>query len=268
MKQIEQMVKAVTAHESFVVATVVDTKGSAPGHVGFRMLVFPERIEGTIGGGALEKVVIEDARQMLQKNEKPILKHYKLSDLSMSCGGEAGIFFEHCQTKPALWIFGAGHIARALAPIAWAIGFRLTLVDNRPGFAATERFPPGSELITGAYPDHAGQMPSEAYAVIVTHGHAHDEEILNLLAVRNPPLPYIGMIGSRRKVILILKAMRDKGVNHQDNIYTPIGLKLGGDSAEEIALAIAAEILAVYHQIPGLPHCRILPGSLNQADDR
>ncbi len=257
MKQIEQIIKARDAKQEFVVATVVDTQGSTPGQLGFRMLVFADRTEGTVGGGALEMTVGEAAREILLKRQSAQLRSFNLAELNMSCGGQASIFFEPCFRKPPLWIFGAGHVARALAPMVAAVGFHLTVVDNRPGFATAEYFPSGAELLTEDYPLASSRMPVNAYAVIVTHGHAHDEEILNALSAVKPPLPYIGMIGSKRKVGQILKKMEQSGLEDLNNIYTPIGLKLGGDSAEEIALAIAAEILGVYHRVQNLPHCRL-----------
>ncbi len=257
MKQIEKLVRAAASSKEFVIATIVDTEGSAPGHVGFRMLVFDDGIEGTVGGGALEQEVIEQARSMLKERTQARLFRYNLSQLEMDCGGKASVFLEPCFQKPPIWIFGAGHIARALAPIVSSFGFRLTVVDNREGFAVPERFPSGTTLLTGNYLERISDLPSFAYAVIVTHGHAHDEEIVNALAARKETLPYIGMIGSKRKVLLVLKRMAENGLSFQDNIYTPIGLKIGGDSAEEIAVSIAAEILGVYHKTPNLPHWRL-----------
>lgn len=257
MKLLDQIVKSIKAKEGFVVATIVDTHGSAPGHVGFRMLVFPDRSEGTVGGGALELAVQKQARELLAAEAGPQTIEYDLSGLEMTCGGRTAVFFEPCRSKPPLWIFGAGHIARALAPLMQSVGFSLTVADNRPGFAVAEYFPAGTTLLEGPYEAAMDGLPERAYVVIVTHGHAHDEEILTRLAERSPALPYIGMIGSRRKVILILKKMAEKGLSNQENIYTPIGLKLGGDTAEEIALSIAAEIQGIHHRVLGLNHCRI-----------
>lgn len=256
MKQIDGIVQAAASGEEFVMATIVGTEGSSPGQVGFRMIVFHDRIEGTVGGGALELQVIEQARRMLRERTGAELFRFNLTQLDMDCGGQAEVFLEPCFRKPPLWIFGAGHIARALAPIVTSFGFRLTVVDNRQGFAVPERFPEGTTLLTGNYLEKISDLPSFAYTVIVTHGHSHDEEIVNALAFRKEPLPYIGMIGSRGKVMIALKRMLEKGLTLRDNLYAPIGLKIGGDSAEEIAVSIAAEILGVYHKTPNLPHWR------------
>lgn len=259
MKLLDKIVSAVGSAEEFVVATVVDTHGSAPGQIGFRMIVLAESSQGTVGGGALEKAVIDQARTLLRERQGARTIRYDLSELKMTCGGQTAVFYEPCYKKPCLWIFGAGHIARALTPTVSGLGFRVTVLDNREGFAVPEHFPTGTALLTGDYLAAIPALPRGAYAVIVTHGHAYDEQILNALAAIDPPLPYIGMIGSRRKVTLILDKMAAGGLNRQDNIYTPIGLRIGGDSAEEIALAIAAEILGIHHQTAGLPHCRLEP---------
>lgn len=257
MKDLYRIVKAAESGESFVVATVVDTKGSAPGKLGFRMLVFADRSEGSVGGGALELSVVRDAREMIRKRDRAFLRQYSLSDLEMSCGGEVTVFFEPCGKKVPLWIFGAGHIARALAPIAQPLGFAVSVVDNREGFAIPEHFPEGCELRTADFATQVERVPQDAYAVIVSHGHAHDEEILAALLCRRPTLPYIGMIGSRPKVTLMHRNLVQKGVIWGDRVYAPIGLNLGGDSAEEIALAIAAEMMGLMHGKTNLPHCRI-----------
>lgn len=257
MKLLYKIVKGVEAQEGFIITTIVDTHGSAPGHVGFRMLVFANRSEGSVGGGALEMAVQKEAREILATGKGPQIKEYDLTGLDMNCGGRAVIFFEPCRSKPPVWIFGAGHIARVLAPLVQSTGFAVTVADNRPGFAVAEYFLTDTTLLEGPYESAIAAVPDQAYVVIVTHGHSHDEEIVTGLLKRNQDLPYIGMIGSKRKVTLVLEKMVQNGLTKQENIYTPIGLKLGGDSAEEIALCIAAEILGLYHQAPGLNHCRI-----------
>lgn len=256
MQQLENIVKAVQADEEFVVATVVEAQGSTPGRAGFRMVVHADRITGTIGGGALENTVVEAARRMLDERREAGLLRLELAELGMQCGGQVQVFLEPHYRRAPLWIFGAGHIAMALTPILSAVGFRVTVVDNRPGFAVPGRFPADTTLVTGNYLEEVTRIPRDAYAVIVTHGHAHDEEILSTLVSQQPPLPYIGMIGSRRKVLVVRKKLQEAG-KPCTNVYSPIGLDIGGDSPAEIALAIAAEVQGLLYKKTGLPHCRL-----------
>lgn len=260
MKQITNIIKAMKAGEEFVIATIAGTQGSTPGRAGFRMLIFRERTEGTIGGGALENQVVKESRELLQKRQEARLLEIKLAELEMTCGGQVSVFLEPCFQRPSVWIFGAGHIARALVPLLASAGFPVTVADNRQGFATTERFPADIHLLTGEYAAAISGIPDGAFAVIVTHGHLHDEEILTALAARQPVLPYIGMIGSKTKVALARRKLAGQGITFQDHIYSPVGLNIGGDTPEEIAIAIAAEILGLYHQRENLPHCRLKSG--------
>lgn len=257
MKHFEELAKAMQGDEEFVVATIVGTHGSAPAKIGFRMIAFKDKAEGTVGGGALEKWVIEEARTMLKLRAGARLMSLNLSQLEMECGGAVQVFMEPIYKKPPLWIFGAGHVARALAPLITSIGFRLTVTDNREGFSIRENFPAGATLKTMQYDQAVQEVPAGSYAVIVTHGHEFDQQVLLDLAAKKPPLPYIGMIGSKKKVLATKKALIAKGVENHDNIFTPIGLSLGGDSPQEIAIAIAGEILGHLHRKTNLPHCRL-----------
>jgi len=256
MKQLDHIARALQSGKDFVTATIVEAQGSTPGRVGFRIVVHADRTEGTVGGGALEQKVIAEARDMLSRKKPSQLVKIDLAELDMTCGGRAGVFFEAFYGKPPLWIFGAGHIARALAPLLASIGFRITVADNREGFAVAEAFPPGTALMTGEYEAALQDVPAEAYAVIVTHGHLHDEEILHALASREPRLPYIGMIGSRQKVAVAREILSRDGIRC-DHVYAPIGLNIGGDTPAEIAVSIAAEIMGVYNKKTNLPHCRL-----------
>ncbi|MHB8095206.1 MAG: XdhC family protein [Candidatus Aminicenantales bacterium] len=254
----ENIMKAIQSEEEFVTATIVDAQGSTPGRVGFRIIVHADRTEGTAGGGALEKTVIAEARNMLSLKKASRLVKIDLAELGMTCGGQVSVFFESFYGKPPLWIFGAGHIGKALAPLISSLRFHLTVVDNRNGFAVKENFPAGTTLMTGDYDAALKQVPADAFAVIVTHGHLHDEEILRALASREPQLPYIGMIGSRQKVAVAREMLLKDGIQ-ADYVYAPIGLNIGGDTPEEIAVSIAAEILGVHHKKTNLPHCRLAP---------
>jgi len=148
--------------------------------------------------------------------------------------------------SPALHIFGAGHIAVPLALLAGLVGFRTTVVDDRAEFANSRRFPQ-AEVLVAAVNDAFDQLPigKHAYVVAITRGHVMDEEVV-AHALRTPAR-YIGMIGSKRKVAAIRDRLRSRGFGEDDlaRLHAPIGLEIGAETVEEIALSIVAEIVAV-----------------------
>jgi len=236
--------------------TVVESAGSVPGPVGARMVVTPRATHGTVGGGALEKFAVDEARALLEAGHGPRLVRRATAELGMACGGQVALFFEPLGAAPPLWIFGGGHIGRALTPIAAGLGFTVTVVDERPEFASAERLPDAARTLCGDPTEIARSVGQGAFAVLVTHGHAADQAVLEQLIRRDPPLRYIGMIGSVTKVRGALDALFEQGLEPGDNLYAPIGLDLGGGSPGAIAVAIAAELLGVLQGRDGLPHCR------------
>jgi xanthine dehydrogenase accessory factor len=256
LKILEQAVIKFKDGEEFVLATVVNTSGSVPAEVGFRMIVSARSTDGTVGGGSLEKRIIEKARGILEKKAMGCLVKVTVGELGMHCGGEASVYLEPFYSKPDLWIFGGGHIAYELAPLASSAGFRVTVVDNRVEYADKNRFPAAGQVLKKDYSKAARAIPSGSYVVIVTHEHAHDEEILLEAARLSPPLPYIGMIGSKKKVKHTLERLKSNDIEIGNNIYSPIGLDIGGGSPAEIAVSIVSELLGVLHKKKGLPHCR------------
>lgn len=256
MDTLRKMVRRLDAGEDFVVVTVAEVSGSAPPRAGFRMAVTADAIEGTVGGGALEKEAVGLARALLAGSGGPRLERFDLAALGMACGGGVTLFLEPFRASTPLWIFGGGHIGAALAPMARAAGFAVTVVDDRPEYADFARRGDGIRALCRPYDEAVRLVPDGAFVVIVTHGHAHDEALLNAVARRSPRLPYVGMIGSARKVAAALERIRAAGVDPGPDVYAPVGLDLGGDSPGEIALAIAAQILGIRHGKPGLPHYR------------
>jgi len=256
LKILEQAVEKFRDGEEFAMITVVNTSGSIPAKIGARMIVNADATEGTIGGGALENSAITRARTLLSKKGKGCLVRIKSNELNMNCGGEVTLFFESFYPRPGLWIFGGGHIALELVPLANSIGFSVTVVDIRPDFANKNRFPNAFPIIPASYAEAAGKVPADSFVVILTHKHLNDEEVLLEVAGLKPPLPYIGMIGSARKVQLACEKLRAAGYEPGKNIYSPIGLDIGGGDPAEIAVSIASELLGVLHKKSGLPHCR------------
>jgi xanthine dehydrogenase accessory factor len=256
MEALRRTVERLADGEDVVLVTVVAVDGSAPPRVGFRMAVTAAGLDGTVGGGALENEAVRMARELLAGSGGARLERIDVAEIGMACGGEVTLFLEPFRSAPRLWIFGGGHIGKALVPMAAAAGFGVTVVDNRPEFAEPARFPEAARSLCMPYENAVKLVPEGAYAVIVTHGHMHDAELLDAVVRMQPRLPYVGMIGSSRKIAKVLDGIRAAGVDPGPDVYAPVGLDLGGDTPGEIALAIAAQILGVRHRKAGLPHYR------------
>lgn len=243
----KEIVALKSARIPVVLATVVEVSGSAPGRPAARMLVKGDGSTlGTIGGGAIEKRITEEALTMMQGRETRLIT-YELEELGMVCGGGMRVFLESLTGADPLIIFGAGHIGSALSRITTMLGFATTVVDNRPAFASEEQLPWADRVIAEEY-HHALKNLSYSETtslVILTHRHAHDFEILEYCLKQ--PFSYLGMIGSRKKVATAFEQLRERGVEEETikRIHAPIGIDIGAESPEEIAVAIAAQLVAV-----------------------
>lgn len=157
------------------------------------------------------------------------------------------LFLEPVLGAPSLIIFGGGHVSRYLSRSASTVGFRVTVVDDRPEYANPQRFPEAAQTLAVEFVeafDHLTILPS-SYIVIVTRGHRSDEEILE--RVVKMPAKYIGMIGSKRKVLASFEHLLDHGVSAEELkcVHAPVGLEIGATTAEEIAVSVVAELIAV-----------------------
>jgi xanthine dehydrogenase accessory factor len=245
--------EALSRGEEAALVTIVSSNGSTPQRVGAKMLVFGDgRIVGTVGGGCYEHDAIAKAKQVLQ-TRKPTTVKYDLNDdfaeeTGLVCGGQMEVFIEPIEASPAVYIFGAGHVGFYLAKAAHDAGFGVHVIDDRAAFANTERFPFAASVVVDDIPGWLAQtqIPSTAYAVIVTRGHRNDLDALRALAPRD--LRYIGLIGSRAKVArLYEQLLSETNVDPAllERIHAPIGLDLGAVTPQEIAVSITAELIAV-----------------------
>jgi xanthine dehydrogenase accessory factor len=243
----EEIVTAKKSNQPVVLATVIESIGSAPREEGARMLIKKDgSTVGTIGGGAIEKKILDEALTLMNAAAPKLVK-YELKDIGMSCGGGMSVFLEPLLPAPQLIIFGAGHIGNALSQIGKLLDFSVTVVDNRPEFANAERIPWADTIIADEYQKSLESLSysDNTYMIIVTHKHAHDFEILEQLL--HQQFRYLGMIGSRTKVAKAFQQLRDKGVSEDiiKKIYSPVGISIGANTPAEIAVSIAAELVAV-----------------------
>ncbi len=246
----EAITEAVRRREAVAVATIVQTRGSTPRQVGTKMLIRPDgTIIGTVGGGGLEAGIIESAQEALGEG-KSRLVHYGLradtyeEDLGI-CGGDLDVFIDVIAPQVTLLLIGAGHVAIPLAELAHFVGIRTVVLDDRAEYANRDRFPQAEEVLVEefeAITDVVDITPS-TWIVIATRSHESDAAALK--AVVGSPAAYIGMLGSRRKVGLIFKALQEAGVGEEElaRVYAPVGLNLGAETPEEIAISIMAEML-------------------------
>jgi xanthine dehydrogenase accessory factor len=161
------------------------------------------------------------------------------------------LFFDVLSAEAKLLICGAGHIALSLARFAREVGFSVTVLDDRPDFADPSRFP-GCEVVAEEFVGALRRLPLDpsTYVVVITRGHEHDTECL--AEVLPKETAYVGVIGSRRRVRFVLELLAREGFSPEqlERIFSPIGLPIGAESPEEIALCIAAELVSVRRRGP------------------
>jgi xanthine dehydrogenase accessory factor len=260
----EEIVRLRREGRRGAVATITNVRGSIPSFQTAKMLVRDDgSIVGTIGGGCVEAEVWQAAREVMEE-EKPRSLTFNLNqnpkyDTGLVCGGTLEIFVEPVLPVPELYIFGAGHVAYNVYKVARLAGFEITVVDDRETYANRERFPDAREVIADDFEQAIARLaPSEsAFLVIVTRGHHDDMRVLRWAV--NTPARYIGMIGSKRKVISIYRELEKEGIPAEkfDRVHAPVGLDVGAVTPEEIAVAITAEMIAVRrHSEAAAPHMR------------
>ncbi len=225
---------------------ITETKGSTPRKSGAKMIVLEDKhIFGTIGGGIVEKKVIEDALKVIKQN-KPDKFFYQLEeDFEMHCGGTLEVYIEPIIQSQKLYIFGAGHVGRTIAKFASELDFRITLFDQRNDIFKDLKIP-NCNFIQKDYFKAVDQaaFDENTYIVITTHKHSIDENLTATCAKK--PHAYLGMIGSKNKVAAARKRFLEKKLLTEkeiDEIDMPIGIKLAAETPQEIAVSIVAKLI-------------------------
>ena len=275
MDLFEEIVRLRREGKRAALATIVHTNGSIPSYESSRMLVREDgSIAGTVGGGCVEAEVWAAAKEVI-RTEAPRKMVFNLNneasyDNGLICGGTLEIFVEPILPQPMLYIFGGGHVSMALAQAAHTAGFGIGVIDDRESFANAQRFPMAREIYTSYEEAFEKVKPNAStYLVIVTRGHKDDMRVL-AWAVQTTPR-YIGMIGSKRKVISVYKALIKEGAPPEkfEGIHAPVGLEIGTLTPEEIAVSITAELIAVRRYAQSLPHKAVklaVPAAQSTAD--
>jgi xanthine dehydrogenase accessory factor len=246
-----EIVRLRKAGQKCAVATIVQVNGSIPSYESAKMLIREDgSIMGTIGGGCVEADVWTAAREVIE-TEKPRHLTFSLGqdaayDNGLICGGQLDIFVEPVTPEPRAYIFGGGHVSKSISKIANMAGFATVIVDDREAFANKERFPEADETYADEYENVFPKLniTSSAYLVIVTRGHRDDMRVLRWAV--GTPARYIAMIGSKRKTISVVKELVKEGIAREafEKIYAPMGLEIGAETPEEIAISVVAEMIA------------------------
>lgn len=223
--------------------TVLQTHGSSPATAGQVMVVTEdEATVGTIGGGASEHAVVLRARQAIAASEPTFFLTLDHAENGMVCGGGMEVAGSVLGMEARLVIFGGGHIAQALAPMAASTGFSVSVVEDRPEFSVHFEEARYIACSPHEYSQQVALSPAD-YVVVCTRGHATDDEALRYSL--GCDAKYIGMIGSRKKVAALMAGLRSEGWPQEvlDRVYAPIGLAIATGKPAEIAVAVLAEIL-------------------------
>ena len=248
----EELVRLRQSGQKCALATIVEVRGSIPSYESAKLLVREDgSMIGTIGGGCVEAEVWNAAREVIE-TERPKHLTFNLGqdaayDNGLICGGQLDVFVEPVLPVPYAYIFGAGHISKSLSKVATLAGFSTVVIDNRESFANRERFPEATSVHAEEYEDLFPKLPinETSYVIIVTRGHRDDMRVLRLAIAT--PARYIAMIGSKRKVLNVIKELEKEGVPREafERVQAPMGLAIGAITPEEIAISVAAEMIAV-----------------------
>ena len=241
--------------------------GSVPREAGTKMVIFEDgRIAGTIGGGKFESLVIEHAQKAIATG-KAVLKTYPLHEASEEsfgaiCGGEVTVFIEPQARAPLFCLVGAGHCAQALAKLASECGFAVTVLDERADLLGLPHF--DSSIRCLSEPTAEAFVRSQKWSerdalVLVSRNYHFDREAL-AAALEKGGMGYIGMIGSKKKVLNVFDELSQRGISRKvlARVRAPIGLNIGADSPAEIAVSVLAEVIMILRAADGRPLCKSL----------
>ena len=217
-------------------ATVVEP-GPLGEHEGIKVLVTSDG--RTIGSVELTPEAREAAQQVMVERVARLIPW-----------GQGRLYMEPVFSEPTLYLFGAGHVSRYIAPVAKMVEFRVVVIDDRPEYANSDYFPRADDIWVESFEGLGRKLDldDDAYLVIVTRGHVHDYTVLK--DVLGKGARYIGMIGSRRKRDLVYKQLKEDGVSQAGlaKVHSPIGLDIKAETPEEIAVSIVAELIRVRNE--------------------
>jgi xanthine dehydrogenase accessory factor len=247
----EELIRERSAGRMCVLATIVNAVGSVPSHATAKLMLRADgTIVGTVGGGAAEAAVIEEAKLALASG-KPRLVEFDLHenprmDIGMVCGGSLKVFIEAIRPAPVAYLVGAGHVGTLTAAAARIARIDVEVIDDRPEFANADRFPGARAIHSGDIDATLAGLKPDSNALIFIAGRSHELDARALRWAVDTPAFYIGMIGSRRKVQFIYHKLKTDGITDEQlgRVHAPVGLNIGAATPEEIAISVVAEMVA------------------------
>jgi len=250
----QEVVRAARGGVTVAVATVIRAPEGGGPAAGEKLLVRADGSRlGSLGGGPLEEAVAADGHAALTRRpRRQVESLFYRGDGTRLHRLEAGpdefeVMIEVAETAATLLVVGGGHVGQSIATIAAHAGFSVAVLDDREAFANRERFPMADRVICGDFVEELRRFPIDAntYIVLVSRGHKQDE--LSLREVVNSEAAYVGMIGSLRRVGTVLTHLAREGYGRDalERVHTPIGLDIGAETPEEIAVSIVAELIGV-----------------------
>ena len=253
---LEKVAQLLKNRKKVALCTVIEKRGSGPRDVGAKIAVSEDgEIVGTIGGGNLERILVEEALKALKagRSKKIVfslregVERSGVVKTGLICGGEITIFIDVIEPKPRLIIIGSGHVGYPLAKLADILGFEIVVVDDNRELATRERFPMAKEILVGDFTeilDKVEVRPDDF--VVIVHGEPeHDYLALKKMLEKN--VRYIGLLGSKVKVAKLKERLKGERVSEDvfKNLYAPVGLDIGAQTPEEISISILAQIIKI-----------------------
>ncbi len=255
--------------KQFMLITVVEKTGEGPQTAGAKMLITPNgKRHGTVGGGAIEQTAYEKALQLMS-TKKSLLQKYDLTEncihedaqnTDMVCGGSVTLFYEYVNNLTHVYVFGAGHVGRAVIDFLKYLDYNITVIDHREGIF--DNFNGAHETVSGKYNQLIKSLNIErgSFVLIATNSHKYDYEVLRCIYNSGYKPDYIGLLSSRKKYEGFLKQLKEDFKDQLDysSLFAPVGLDIGGTMPHEIAVSIISEMQTVKYGKSDHNHMRAI----------
>ena len=248
---LSELTGAVQAGDPVVLATVVATKRSVPRRAGTKMLVYGDgRIVGTVGGGEMESRVIAEAKTALRTGRTKLLDYSLLApdrgDPGV-CGGEVQIYLEPHMPAHTVLVVGAGHVGRAVVDLAHWLGYTTVVTDDRADRLTEGEMPNADVRIAGSIEQALATHPITPETSVIVVSRNVDIDVAAIPALLGTPARYIGVMGSDRRWKTTRSLLIDRGLDETAlvRIHAPIGIEIGAETLEEIAVSILSEVIRV-----------------------
>jgi xanthine dehydrogenase accessory factor len=251
----EEIVELRSKGMRAALATIIAHKGATPRKDSAKMLVYEDgRQLGSIGGGILEAEVRREALSAMESGKPKLLNfdltHIDPEESGLVRGGSMEVYVEPLLPDPRLFIFGAGHVSKAVAEVAKSVGFRVAIIDDRTQYANRERFPDVDAIYADRWENAFTKISINPFSYIFIATREHQFDLTCLRFAVQSSAKYIGMLGSRKKAKSLFDQLEKEGVaspNFQ-RVFVPAGIDIGSDTPQEIAVSIVAELIAVRKQ--------------------